>query len=267
MNEFREKGMPITLPARPEVVDVRGEQPYLFPFDAFEFDDPRKQTTPILRMKAPWSLAADAKGVQIRTDASLLKRQADASWLPATILAEAVLAVGGTSTYQWGYADSSGVFHAIVGATSSSYVVHPTTTPGWDGVILRLALIVTNDLGVHSDVLIITKTYDDEALSDAATAQNAADAAALAALEASIIITRTVSVLMRDRAGAYTPTTITFSATANGTPYNGRWIIKEQAANLTWTEVYRSTSDESSYEHTPSAGIIDVRADICVVEA
>ena len=48
----------LSYPARAASIDVRGNQPGLFPFDAFEFDDPNTNENPILKMKSPWSLEA-----------------------------------------------------------------------------------------------------------------------------------------------------------------------------------------------------------------
>lgn len=42
---------------RPASLDVRGQQPTLFPFDAFEFDDPAQVAKPRLYMKEPWVFA------------------------------------------------------------------------------------------------------------------------------------------------------------------------------------------------------------------
>lgn len=49
---------PLVAPVRPGSLDVRGQQPTLFPFDAFEFDDPNRTDNPALRMKTPWTFAS-----------------------------------------------------------------------------------------------------------------------------------------------------------------------------------------------------------------
>lgn len=51
---------PLVAPVRPGSLDVRGQQPTLFPFDAFEFDDPNRTEEPELRLKAPWKMVASS---------------------------------------------------------------------------------------------------------------------------------------------------------------------------------------------------------------
>ncbi len=59
MAEQRKESAPLQALVRPSALDVRGQQPSLFPFDAFKFDDPNQTDFPELKMKAPWRFVAD----------------------------------------------------------------------------------------------------------------------------------------------------------------------------------------------------------------
>lgn len=58
MSDYRNA---LNAPIRPGGSDVRGQQPTLLPFDAFDFDDPNKTAEPELRVKAPWKFVAEAE--------------------------------------------------------------------------------------------------------------------------------------------------------------------------------------------------------------
>jgi len=47
-------GGAINAPSRPGAVDPRAQQVDVFPLDAFEFDDPKRNAVPVVRLKAPW---------------------------------------------------------------------------------------------------------------------------------------------------------------------------------------------------------------------
>lgn len=67
MSDFIAEKLPaINSPVRPDSGDVIGTQPNLFPFDAFEFDNPNKVSQPKLTMKDPWNLVSS--GLEIYED-------------------------------------------------------------------------------------------------------------------------------------------------------------------------------------------------------
>jgi len=57
---------PLQSPIRPGALDVRGQQPSLFPFDAFIFDDPNRVDNPALQMREPWRFLAN--GIEVYED-------------------------------------------------------------------------------------------------------------------------------------------------------------------------------------------------------
>lgn len=77
-------------------------------------------------------------------------------------------------------------------------------------------------------------------------------------------IVMSASSLKRDIDGAYSPTTITASVTRRlglspYTTYAGRFIVAESTNGTSYTDVYTSSSDESSYTHTPGANVLVFR--------
>lgn len=71
--------------------------------------------------------------------------------------------------------------------------------------------------------------------------------------------------IQKTLAGAYTPSAITFTGkaqtgTANPVDYAGRWIISESTNGTTFVDKVTSTANEATKSHTPSAGIVAVRA-------
>ncbi|MDA1918289.1 MULTISPECIES: hypothetical protein [Bacillus cereus group] len=70
--------------------------------------------------------------------------------------------------------------------------------------------------------------------------------------------------IQKNLAGAYTPSTITFTAksqTGSGTygDYSGRFTIEETTDGTTFTSKYTSSANEASKTHTPTAGIKAIR--------
>ena len=59
MSDQELKNVGLNANVRPESLDILGLQSSLFPFDAFEFDDPNRVLEPHLKMKAPWVFEAD----------------------------------------------------------------------------------------------------------------------------------------------------------------------------------------------------------------
>lgn len=56
----------LSAPLRPGSMDVRGQQPTLFPFDAFIYDDPNRVEAPRLKMRPPWTLVSS--GLEVYED-------------------------------------------------------------------------------------------------------------------------------------------------------------------------------------------------------
>ena len=79
-------------------------------------------------------------------------------------------------------------------------------------------------------------------------------------------ITSSVASLCKSRAGAVTPSSVTFSAKAVvasvAQAYLGRFIIYTSADGTTFTSVYTSTADESSYAYSPAADIAAIRVEL-----
>lgn len=76
----------------------------------------------------------------------------------------------------------------------------------------------------------------------------------------------------RSETGVYTPTTLSVTAksqTGTATPinYSGRFIISETTDGTNWTERYRSTANEATRTHTPSAGISAIRVQLYLAGA
>lgn len=74
-----------------------------------------------------------------------------------------------------------------------------------------------------------------------------------------------VDSVIRNAAGAFVPTTVTFSAytqvgSGNRSVYAGRFVIATSANGSSFTDVYTSASDQSSYTYTVPAGIVVIRA-------
>lgn len=73
-----------------------------------------------------------------------------------------------------------------------------------------------------------------------------------------------VSAIKKSIAGAYTPTSVTFTGkakTGTATPvnYSGRFIIAESTDGTNFTTKYTSSADEATKAHSPTAGIVAVR--------
>lgn len=78
--------------------------------------------------------------------------------------------------------------------------------------------------------------------------------------------------LSKTLAGAYTPTTLTFSGktqvgTAAPIAYAGRFIIEESTDGTTFVAKYTSAANEASKVHTPTAGIKAVKVKMYVAGA
>ncbi len=76
-----------------------------------------------------------------------------------------------------------------------------------------------------------------------------------------------VAAIKKSIAGAYTPTTITFSAksqtgTSSPANYAGRFKIYESTNGSTWTLKYTSSANEASKAYTPSAGIVAINCEL-----
>ena len=74
-------------------------------------------------------------------------------------------------------------------------------------------------------------------------------------------------VITKDKDDVIAPSSITFTATAQTgdmavQQYAGRFLIETTQNNSTWTEVYRSTSNESTYTFTVPASIVGIRCSL-----
>jgi hypothetical protein len=98
---------------------------------------------------------------------------------------------------------------------------------------------------------------------DQATASDALAAKALEIVSTAVLITSSVSVFYRNRAGTLVPSTVTFNAAlSSGLPYSGIFKVYETIDGHAFELKYTSASQESTVEYSPTSTAINVRVSI-----
>lgn len=153
-----------------------------------------------------------------------------------------------TTSCTFAIQDNPDSLTASIGAATGIFSV--TAAGSWAGATPTTTLTLRATYGSTT----IDKVFT---LTKAASGATGADATAY-------WLARSAGAISKDLAGAYTPSSVTFSAysaAGTGSPaaYAGRFIIATSADGSSYTTRYTSGSNESSKAYTVPAGIVTIR--------